>query len=423
MEVIKYPSLLQIESLLQRPAQSLATLADLVTQVFDEVQAHGDAALQKYSLQFDHVNLSDFVVTEQEKNAAAQNISAELKQAIEMAAQNIRSFHLQQTQQESRVETMPEVVCWRKSLPIERVGLYVPAGTAPLFSTVLMLGIPAAIAGCTEVVLCSPPNSKGEIHPAILYAAQHIGVKKIYKVGGIQAIAALTLGTSIVPRVDKIFGPGNAFVTAAKQQASQMGVAIDMPAGPSEVMVLADDTCVAAFVAADLLSQAEHGADSQVVLVCNSESVASLVNKEVEQQLQVLQRKDIAQKSLAHSKILLVHNHSEMLSIANLYAPEHLIIATANADAMAEQVVNAGSVFIGNYSPESAGDYASGTNHALPTAGYARSHSGVSVDSFMKKITFQKLSQQGLKNLSTTLMTMATAEGLQAHCNAVKIRV
>ncbi|GHT66839.1 histidinol dehydrogenase [Bacteroidia bacterium] len=423
IKVTKYPQLDQIASLLQRPAQNIETLMGSVKEVVNAVRENGDEAVKKYTQQFDHTTLTDLAVSQREIDDAAQQISPELKDAIAVAAKNIRTFHEAQKQTEQRIETMAGVTCWRKSVAIERVGLYIPGGTAPLFSTVLMLGIPAVIAGCKHIVLCSPPDKNGKINPAILYAAQHIGLRKIYKTGGIQAIAAMTFGTQTIPRVDKIFGPGNAFVTAAKQYVSQLGVAIDMPAGPSEVMILADDSCVPAFVAADLLSQAEHGADSQVVLVTQSENVATLVNAALEQQLQQLQRKDIAEKSLAHSKILLVHNCAEMIEIANVYAPEHLIIATQNADAMAEQIVNAGSVFIGNYSPESAGDYASGTNHALPTAGYARTHSGVSVDSFMKKITFQKLTQQGLSNLSATIVNMADTEGLQAHSNAVKLRI
>jgi histidinol dehydrogenase len=421
-ETFKLLNIEQIASLLQRPAQNLETLMGSVKEVVNAVRENGDEAVKKYTQQFDHTMLTDLAVSQSEIDAA-QQISPELKDAIAVAAKNIRCFHEAQKQPEQRIETMAGVTCWRKSVAIERVGLYIPGGTAPLFSTVLMLGIPAVIAGCKHIVLCSPPDKNGKINPAILYAAQHIGLRKIYKAGGIQAIAAMTFGTQTIPRVDKIFGPGNAFVTAAKQYVSRLGVAIDMPAGPSEVMILADDSCVPAFVAADLLSQAEHGADSQVVLVTHSESVATLVNTALEQQLQQLQRKDIAEKSLAHSKILVVHNSAEMIEIANVYAPEHLIIATQNADAMAEQIVNAGSVFIGNYSPESAGDYASGTNHALPTAGYARTHSGVSVDSFMKKITFQKLTQQGLQNLSKTIVNMADTEGLQAHSKAVKLRI
>jgi histidinol dehydrogenase len=346
-----------------------------------------------------------------------------LKNAIALAAKNIEKFHAAQVSKVDKVETMSGVTCWRKSVGIERVGLYIPGGSAPLFSTVLMLGIPAKIAGCSRVVLCTPPNKSGKVNPAILYAAQQVGVTEVYKVGGIQAIAALAFGTESVPRVDKIFGPGNAYVTAAKQLVSNMGVAIDMPAGPSEVMVLADESANPAFVAADLLSQAEHGADSQSVLVCSNERIVSAVQQAVSEQLQALQRKDLAQLSLNNSKIVLVKNAEEMLQVANIYASEHLIISTKNAEKMAEKVVNAGSVFIGNYSPESVGDYASGTNHALPTAGYARSFSGVSVDSFIRKITFQKLTQEGLKNIGAAVEIMAEAEGLQAHKNAVSLRV
>jgi histidinol dehydrogenase len=362
-------------------------------------------------------------VSAAEFDEAEAQVSPQLKKAIALAAKNIETFHAAQKQDALRITTINGVTCWRKSVGIERVGMYVPGGSAPLFSTVLMLGIPAKIAGCAQVALCTPPDKRGKVHPAILYAAKLVGITQVYKAGGIQAIAALAFGTQAIPRVDKIFGPGNAYVTAAKQLVSNMGVAIDMPAGPSEVMVLADETGIPKFVAADLLSQAEHGADSQVVLISDSEALITSTLQEVAQQLQALGRRHIAQQSLEKSKALLVKNEEEMLRLANCYAPEHLIIATKNAEQLSERVVNAGSVFIGNFSPESAGDYASGTNHALPTAGYARSFSGVSVDSFVKKITFQRLTQEGIKNLGEAVACMADAEGLQGHGNAVRLRM
>jgi histidinol dehydrogenase len=423
VELIKYPAISDVERLLLRPAQSLEHLREPALAVIDEVRKNGDHALRSYTQKFDGVSIEAFRVSPSEFAEAGNLVSEGLKKSIALAAKNIEKFHAAQVSKVEKIETMSGVVCWRKSVGIERVGLYIPGGTAPLFSTVLMLGIPAKIADCSRIIMCTPPNKSGKIHPAILYAAQLVGVSEIYKVGGIQAIAALTFGTESVPRVDKIFGPGNAYVTAAKQLVSNMGVAIDMPAGPSEVMVLADESCNPAFAAADLLSQAEHGADSQVVLVSDSENVINEVRQAVNEQLHSLERKDIAKLSLEKSKMVLVKNAEEMLQVANIYAAEHLIISTKNAEKMAEMVVNAGSVFIGSYSPESAGDYASGTNHALPTAGYARSFSGVSVDSFVRKITFQKLTQQGLKSIGAAVEIMAEEEGLQAHKNAVSLRL
>jgi len=423
VETIKYPNITDVERLLARPAQSLEHLREPALAVIDDVRRNGDSALRSYTQKFDGVSVSDFRVSSAEFAEAEKLVSEELKKAIALATTNIEKFHAAQVSKVEKIETMPGVTCWRKSVGVERVGLYIPGGSAPLFSTVLMLGIPAKIAGCRRVALCTPPNKSGKIHPAILYAAQQVGVSEVYKVGGMQAIAALAFGTESIQRVDKIFGPGNAYVTAAKQLVSNMGVAIDMPAGPSEVMVLADETCNPIFVATDLLSQAEHGADSQSVLVCSDERTISAVQQAVCEQLQNIERKDLAQLSLNNSKIVLVKNAEEMLQVANIYAAEHLIISTKNADEMAEKVVNAGSVFIGSYSPESAGDYASGTNHALPTAGYARSFGGVSVDSFVRKITFQKLTREGLQNVGAAVEVMAEAEGLQAHKNAVSLRL
>jgi histidinol dehydrogenase len=415
--------MVEVERILQRPAQSVEHLREPAMAVIDSVRKEGDAALLRYTLQFDGVSIASFKVSAAEFDEAEQLVSSELKSAIGLAAKNIETFHAAQKHEEEKISTMPGVTCWRKNVGIERVGLYVPGGSAPLFSTALMLGIPARLAGCTRVVLCTPPNKSGKVHPAILYAAKLVGVTDVYRVGGIQAIAALALGTASIPRVDKIFGPGNAYVTAAKQLVSNMGVAIDMPAGPSEVMVLADESCNPSFAAADLLSQAEHGADSQVALVSNSPSAIEQILNALKQQVDKLERKEIAAKVLEKSKALLVRNEDEMVCVANMYAAEHLIIATKNAEQLAERIVNAGSVFIGLYSPESAGDYASGSNHALPTAGYARSFSGVSVDSFVKKITFQHLTQEGVKNVGKIVEVMAEAEGLQAHRNAIRLRM
>ncbi len=417
-----YPTKEQWPSLLRRPALDHTALLDVVRPIMQAVKLEGDVAVLRFTEQFDHAKLAYLQVDAREILDAEWQISEELKDAIYQAAQNIDKYHRSQLHIEQAVDTMPGVRCWRKSLPIERVGLYIPGGTAPLFSTVLMLGIPARIAGCENVVLCTPPDSDGTIHPAILFAAQVAGIRHIYKAGGAQAIAAMTYGTQEIPKVDKIFGPGNQYVTAAKQMAQLEGVAIDMPAGPSEVLVIADENAPAAFVAADLLSQAEHGPDSQVVLVTWSEPLIQAVQMEVANQIAALPRKDVAKQALLNSKIFLVKDADEAIDLSNAYAPEHLILAIEKPETLAEKVRHAGSVFLGYYTPESAGDYASGTNHTLPTNGFARSYSGVSVDSFVKKVTFQQITQEGLENLGPIVETMATAEHLDAHAYAVKVR-
>lgn len=413
----------QWQSLFARPSLDVKDLNVLVQQVFTEIKQNGDAAVAKYTQLFDGVSLSSFEVTADEIQEAAAVVPDELKLAIQLAKGNIEKFHAAQKEERQIIETMQGVTCWRESRAIEKVGIYIPGGSAPLFSTVLMLAVPATIAGCTEIVLCTPPDKQGNVNPAILYTAQLAGVGKIYKVGGIQAIGALAFGTQTITRADKIFGPGNQYVTAAKQAAFAAGVAIDLPAGPSELLVIADDSANPAFVAADLLSQAEHGADSQVVLVTTNEGFGNSVLAEINAQVAALPREGVAQKSLDNSRIIVLPDTAQCLAFSNGYAPEHLIIATADADALAEKVTNAGSVFIGNYSCESAGDYASGTNHTLPTNGYARSYSGVSLDSFVKKITFQKITAQGLQNIGPAIEAMAAAEQLQAHKNAVTIRL
>ncbi len=423
MQIIKYPKKETWAEILARPTLDTKFLERTVANILQDVKAHGDQALKHCARHFDKVELNDFLVSEAEFAEAETRVSPELKQAINAAKANIEKFHQAQTEKPEVIETTTGVFCWRKSVAIERVGLYIPAGTAPLFSTVLMLAVPAEIAGCREIVLCSPPDQNGKINDATLYAAQICGATKVFKIGGAQAVGALGFGTETVPRVDKIFGPGNQFVTEAKQQISRFGVAIDMPAGPSEVAVLADETCVPAFVAADLLSQAEHGVDSQVLLVTTDENIIAETLTEIEKQLADLPRKEIAVKALENSKAILVENLDAAIEITNEYAAEHLIIAAANADEIAEKIINAGSVFIGNYSCEAAGDYASGTNHTLPTGGYARSYSGVSLDSFVKKITFQKLTAAGITNLGKTVELMAEAESLRAHKNAVSIRL
>jgi histidinol dehydrogenase len=408
--------------LLKRPALDNSALREQVGLILNAVKLNGDLAIKQYTKQFDGVAIENNQVLYSEIENASKQISNELKEAIQLAAKNISSFHEKQIATPEIIETMPGITCWRKSVGIEKVGLYIPGGSAPLFSTILMLGIPASIAGCKEIVLCSPPDKNGQLHPAILYTAQLVGIKKIYKVGGVQAIAAMAFGTETIPQVNKIFGPGNQYVTAAKQIIQQEGVAIDMPAGPSEVCVLADDSAEPAFVAADLLSQAEHGSDSQVLLISNSIALVEKVNIELEKQLEALPRKEMATKALLNSKAIVVSEMEEAIDLVNEYAAEHLIIACTNASVIADNIINAGSVFIGNYSPESVGDYASGTNHTLPTNGYAKAYSGVSVDSFVKKITFQELSKQGLDNIAGAVELMAEAEGLQAHANAVRIR-
>ena len=423
MKVINEPSTNEWASIIERPIFDAAQLNDKVNAIINEVVVDGDAALKKFTLQFDRVSINEFKVTA-EKIAAAENlISAGLKTAIQLAKVNIEVFHNSQIQQVERIETMPGVWCWRKSVGIEKVGIYIPGGSAPLFSTVLMLGVPAKMAGCKEIILCTPPNEQGEINPAILYAASLVGVTAIYSVGGAQAIAAMAYGTAIIPKVYKIFGPGNQYVTAAKQLVQQNGMAIDMPAGPSEVCVWADENAIPSFVAADLLSQAEHGPDSQVILVANHKAIVDAIQLEIDLQLITLPRKDIAVKALANSKAIILSNQDQAIDLINAYAPEHLILAIDNALQIADKIINAGSVFIGNYSPESVGDYASGTNHTLPTNGHANAYSGVSLDSFVKKITFQQLTERGLMNIAPTVIEMAEAEGLQAHSNAVSVRL
>jgi histidinol dehydrogenase len=423
MELITYPNKKMWQDILKRPSIETTSLEETVNAVLSDIKWNGQSAVQKYTLQFDEVDIQNPMVSEQEFSAAQESVSQDLKQAIQLAKTNIETFHAAQQEEVKRIETMPGVTCWRRSVAIQKVGLYIPGGTAPLFSTILMLGIPAKLAGCSEIILCTPPNSKGAINPAILYTAQLIGIKKVYKIGGVQAIGAMAYGTEMVPRIYKIFGPGNQYVTCAKQLVTKQGIAIDMPAGPSELAILADSTCIPEFVAADLLSQAEHGFDSQVILVSTDESVINSVQAALQKQLTVLPRKEIATKALENSKAILVKTTDEALEILNDYAPEHLIIACENEEHLAEQIINAGSVFLGNYSCESAGDYASGTNHTLPTNGYAKAYSGVSVDSFVKKITYQKISKEGLNHIGPAIELMAEAEGLQAHRNAVTLRL
>lgn len=423
MQVFEYPERSQWPELLQRPVLDTTSLETSVSNILAAVKQEGDTAVRRYAQQFDKVQLEALEVTPAEFAKATASLDAELKKAILQAKHNIEVFHKAQQEHSKVIETMPGVQCWRKPVAIEKVGLYIPGGSAPLFSTILMLGIPAMIAGCKEIVLCTPSNAAGEVHPAVLFAAQEVGVERVFKIGGVQAIGAMAYGTASVPRVHKIFGPGNQYVTCAKQLVNKSGVAIDMPAGPSEVAVLADETCVPAFVAADLLSQAEHGPDSQVLLVTTAPEIISAVQEEVAAQLAQLPRQDIAARALENSRILLVKDTAEAMELLNAYAPEHLIVACKDDIAIADAVVNAGSVFLGNYSPESAGDYASGTNHTLPTNGYATAYSGVSLDSFVKKITFQRLTQEGLQQIGATIETMAAAEGLDAHKNAVTVRL
>jgi len=422
MKIVRYPEKDKLGEILQRPTLDVKFLERTVANILADVRDNGDAALRHCARHFDKVELDDFLVTGDEFLEADALVSQGIKDAINVAKENIEKFHAVADEKPDVIETTPGVFCWKKSVPIEKVGLYVPAGSAPLFSTVLMLAIPAKLAGCREIVVASPPNLDGKIDPVTLYAAKLCGATKVFKVGGAQAIGAMAYGTETVPRVYKIFGPGNQFVTEAKLQVLRSGVAIDMPAGPSEVAVLADETCVPAFVAADLLSQAEHGPDSQVVLVSTSEVVIDEALAEVNRQIELLPRKTIAAAAIRNSTAILVNTIDEGVDILNDYAPEHLIIATSDAEAVAEKIANAGSVFIGNYSCESAGDYASGTNHTLPTGGAARAYSGVSVASFTKKITFQRLTADGVRNLGPTIETMAAAEGLDAHKNAVAIR-
>ncbi len=423
MEIIKYPSKEDWSSLVKRPALDVTTLFDTVRTVLDEVRQEGDAAVKRYEEKFDKVTLANLQVSEAEIEEACELVSEELKQAIRTAKDNIEKFHASQRFTGHKVETTPGVTCWQKAVAIEKVGLYIPGGTAPLFSTVLMLAVPAHIAGCKEIVLCTPPNKEGKVHPAILFAARTAGVSKIVKAGGIQAIAAMAYGTESVPKVYKIFGPGNQYVTAAKQLVSLKDVAIDMPAGPSEVEVIADETANPDFIAADFLSQAEHGADSQAILVTSAESMVSPVADAISRQLSELSRKEITEKALEHSRIIVLKDEREVIDFTNMYAPEHLIIQTKNYAHIAEQIENAGSVFMGPYTPESAGDYASGTNHTLPTNGYAKAYSGVNLDSFIKKITFQEITAEGIRSLGGTIQVMAGNEQLDAHRNAVTIRL
>jgi len=423
MQVFEEPKKQDWEALLQRPNFEAAELLPKVQSILDAVALEGDAALMRFSATFDQVQLKTIVIDSTMLQAAEAMIAPALKTAIQSAKVNIEIFHQAQIKKEEKIETMPGVWCWRKSVGIEKVGIYVPGGTAPLFSTVLMLGVPAKLAGCKEVILCTPPRKDGTVDPAILYAAGLVGIQQIYTIGGAQAIAAMAYGTATVPKVSKIFGPGNQYVTAAKQLVQQQGVAIDMPAGPSEVCVYADETAVPAFVAADLLSQAEHGADSQVLLIASSQLIVDQVQVEIEKQLAVLPRQDFATKALGHSKAIVIALREDAIQLINAYAPEHLILSVDNALVVAEKIINAGSVFIGNYSPESVGDYASGTNHTLPTNGHAKAYSGVSVDSFVKKITFQQITEMGLKNIAQTVIQMASGEQLEAHAQAVVIRV
>lgn len=423
MNIIKNPSIAQWSTILQRPTRSFNDIENTVKEIFREVQKKGDEAVSKYTSIFDGINFENIQVTEEEISEANALVSDDLKKSIKVAQANILKFHTAQKTNKIEVVTTQGVFCWQEKRPIQKVGLYIPGGTAPLFSTVLMLAIPAQIAGCSEIILCSPPDKLGKINPAILYTANLCGVTKIYKVGGIQAIAALTFGTVIIPKVYKIFGPGNQFVTVAKQVATQFGVAIDMPAGPSELMVVADETSVPAFVASDLLSQAEHGSDSQVILITTSKETLKAVEKEIYSQIEWLPRKEIAQQAIKNSKLIYVENELEALEIINEYAPEHLIICSKNEDFYVNNVQNAGSVFIGNYTPESAGDYASGTNHTLPTNGFAKNYSGVSLDSFTKAMTFQKITKVGIQNIGKSIEIMAEAEGLKAHKNAVTLRL
>ena len=423
MKKILYPHKNDWADILKRPVLSMETLRGTVCEVLDKIKAEGDKAVIEYEERFDKVKLESLAVTDAEMKDAETLVPIELKVAILLAQRNIYTFHKKQKFEGKKVETMEGVTCWQKAVGIEKVGLYIPGGTAPLFSTVLMLAVPAKVAGCKEIVLCTPPNKEGKIHPAILYAAQVSGVSKIFKAGGVQAIGAMAYGTESVPKVYKIFGPGNQYVMAAKQQVSLHDVAIDMPAGPSEVEVIADETANPAFVAADLLSQAEHGVDSQVVLITTSEKLLNEVEYEVQHQLARLPRWEMAEKSLANSKLILVKDMEEAIAMTNEYAPEHLIIETSNYMELAEKVVNAGSVFLGSYTPESAGEYASGTNHTLPTNGYAKAYSGVSLDSFIRKITFQEINREGIQNIGPAIEVMAANEQLDAHKNAVSVRL
>tara|TARA_B100000953_G_scaffold282164_1_gene260156 strand:+ start:1084 stop:2373 length:1290 start_codon:yes stop_codon:yes gene_type:complete len=423
MNTINNPDRSKWSEILKRPTQTVADIEQTVHKVFDEIRLTGDAAVRHYTKAFDGIDLDTFKVSAAELDAASAEISQELKEAIALAKKNIEIFHAAQRTDTVVVETMNGVNCWQEKKAIQKVGLYIPGGTAPLFSSILMLATPANIAGCEEIVLCTPPDKNGNVNPAVLYTAKLCGVTQVFKIGGIQAIGAMTFGTESVPKVYKIFGPGNQFVTVAKQLATRYQVAIDMPAGPSELLVYADDSANPAFVASDLLSQAEHGVDSQVIMVSTSEKMLELVSDEVEKQLDELPRKAIAQQAIENSKLILVETEETALELINEYGPEHFIVCSENEDYFVDNIMNAGSVFIGNYAPESAGDYASGTNHTLPTNGYAKQYSGVNLDSFMKQITYQKVSEEGIKNIGPAIELMAEAEGLQAHKNAVTLRL
>lgn len=422
MKVFKYPDRHIWKEIIERPQLDSQQLSETVESVLQDIKVRGDEAVKDYEERFDHVRLEQLKVSEEEIEQAEKLVSQELKASIELAHKNISLFHEGQRFEGKKIETAPGVTCWQRSVPIQKVGLYIPGGTAPLFSTVLMLATPAKIAGCKEIVLCTPPDRQGHVNPAILVAARIAGVNKIFKIGGVQAIGAMAYGTESVPKVYKIFGPGNQYVMAAKQKVSLHDVAIDMPAGPSEVCVIADESCIPEFVAADLLSQAEHGADSQVLLITTSEQILKKVTTETERQLALLPRQEIARKALDNSRFVLVKDTSEAMELSNEYAPEHLILATKNYETLAEQVVNAGSVFLGNYACESAGDYASGTNHTLPTHGYATAYSGVNLDSYNRKITFQHLSKEGIQSIGWAVENMAGGEQLEAHKNAMTLR-
>lgn len=423
MRIFKYPQPCDWADIVERPHMDVSSLNATVNAVLQDVKTRGDEAVREYEEKFDHAQLKDLAVSQGEMDEAERLVSAELKDALVLAHGNIERFHAAQDFKSIKVETMPGVTCWQKSVPIEKVGLYIPGGTAPLFSTVLMLATPAKLAGCAEIVLCTPPNKEGKVHPAILMAARIAGVSKIFKAGGVQAIGAMAYGTQSIPKVYKIFGPGNQYVMAAKQQVSLHDVAIDMPAGPSEVCVIADAHADAKLAAADLLSQAEHGVDSQVLLICTDEKKMEEIREQVEKQLDVLPRRDIAAQSLANSRLVLVNDTHEAMALSNVYAPEHLILATDDYEQLAGLVVNAGSVFLGKYASESAGDYASGTNHTLPTHGYATAYSGVNLDSYHRKVTFQHLSREGVESIGKAVVTMAENEQLEAHANAMRLRI
>lgn len=423
MKIFKHPQPCEWADIVERPHMDVSSLGATVSAVLQDVKTRGDEAVKEYEEKFDHARLTDLAVSQDEMDEAERLVSADLKEALILAHANIERFHAAQEFQSIKVETAPGVTCWQKSVPIEKVGLYIPGGTAPLFSTVLMLATPAKLAGCAEIVLCTPPNKEGKVHPAILMAARIAGVSKIFKAGGVQAIGAMAYGTQSIPKVYKIFGPGNQYVMAAKQQVSLHDVAIDMPAGPSEICVIADAHADAKLAAADLLSQAEHGVDSQVLLICTDEKKMEEIREQVEKQLDVLPRRDIAAQSLANSRLVLVNDTHEAMALSNVYAPEHLILATDDYEQLAGLVVNAGSVFLGKYACESAGDYASGTNHTLPTHGYATAYSGVNLDSYHRKVTFQHLSREGVESIGKAVVTMAENEQLEAHANAMRLRI